>query len=46
MFKTFAFVLFQIHVIRPVLNRIDMLVETTSTDVQGTLMSHHKKFCS
>ncbi|XP_077092541.1 tRNA (guanosine(18)-2'-O)-methyltransferase TARBP1 isoform X4 [Siphateles boraxobius] len=29
----------QIHVIRPVLNRIDVLVETTATDIQGGLFS-------
>ncbi len=29
------FILFKIHVIRPVLNRIDILVETTVTDIQG-----------
>ncbi|KAK2896992.1 hypothetical protein Q8A67_011480 [Cirrhinus molitorella] len=35
----------QIHVIRPVLNRIDMLVETTATDIQGGLFSPSWLLC-
>ncbi|XP_057197829.1 probable methyltransferase TARBP1 isoform X2 [Triplophysa rosa] len=35
----------QIHVIRPVLNRIDMLVETTSTDVEDGLFSPSWLLC-
>ncbi|XP_055026498.2 probable methyltransferase TARBP1 isoform X1 [Misgurnus anguillicaudatus] len=35
----------QIHVIRPVLKRIDMLVETTSTDIQGGLFSPSWLLC-
>ncbi|XP_017214335.1 probable methyltransferase TARBP1 isoform X4 [Danio rerio] len=35
----------QIHVIRPVLNRIDMLVETTTTDIQGGLFSPSWLLC-
>uniref|UniRef100_A0A673HZZ1 tRNA (guanosine(18)-2'-O)-methyltransferase TARBP1 n=1 Tax=Sinocyclocheilus rhinocerous TaxID=307959 RepID=A0A673HZZ1_9TELE len=37
--------LFCIHVIRPVLNRIDMLVETTATDIQGGLFSPSWLLC-
>ncbi|KAK7148239.1 hypothetical protein R3I93_012538 [Phoxinus phoxinus] len=35
----------QIHVIRPVLNRIDVLVETTATDIQGGLFSPSWLLC-
>ncbi len=35
LFIYFIVYLFKIHVIRPVLNRIDILVETTVTDIQG-----------
>ncbi|KAG1930327.1 probable methyltransferase TARBP1 isoform X2 [Pimephales promelas] len=35
----------QIHVIRPVLKRIDVLVETTATDIQGGLFSPSWLLC-
>ncbi|XP_052007674.1 probable methyltransferase TARBP1 [Xyrauchen texanus] len=35
----------QIHVIRPVLKRIDMLVEKTATDIQGELFSPSWLLC-